>query len=256
MLRAMKGKHLPLTIYRAIEPDDCAALVGLHRDCFNAWEVHTSIFCSPQIENYLRQLTAFPVAQREQFLLGAWQEDALVGYASCRALETSWHLNYLAVARDLRGTGIGWALWLACRSEGQKRGFTRHTLDVWADNQNARDWYARAGWETIGQSWVYQRVLARDLKASSGDFRVVNWENAVAWQAAFGFSKFEIACGEKRWTIDRLGEESFRASATLPDEMYSFLHRLDPKRSLLLVSPQPLDGDESGKISLRLELTK
>ncbi len=240
----------PLT-HRAIEAHDCAALIALHSRSFTPWAIETSIFASPRVENYLRQVASLPHAQREQFLWGAWRGDELIGYAFGRALPTSWHLNYLAVDANQREQGVGTSLWDAWLEEGRRRGLREYSLDMWQSNDVARPWYENKGCQVTGQTWVQRRPMQKSESATNGNFQLLNWENAVAWQAAYGFSKFEVACGEKRWAIARLGEKLFRVTEVLPAAVENFLHQLDSKRSLLVALPQSHAKNE--KIALRLE---
>lgn len=235
--------------YRAVEAEDCAALVALHQRAFTPWAIETSIFASPRIENYLRQVTSVPPVQREQFLWGAWNDEQLIGYAFGRALPSSWHLNYLAVAPEVREQGIGSSLWDLWVEEGQARGLREYSLDVWQSNEIARPWYKRKGCRVVSKSWVCRRALRTDINPS-GSWRWLNWENAAAWQACYGFSRFEIAHEGKCWTIARVGEKLFRATEVLPAEVEAMLHQREPERSLLLSLPQP--HGEDAKISLRL----
>jgi ribosomal protein S18 acetylase RimI-like enzyme len=244
-------------IYRAVEAADCGALVGLHLRSFTPWEIETSTFASRRVENYLRAVTSVPLALREQFLWGAWRGGEIIGYAFGRALPDTWHLNYLAVAQEERGRGIGAALWKLWQEAGQARGLKKQTLDMWQTNENARTWYEYKGCRVTGQNWFYRRALKTgdgDLAASqSSDWQLLNWENAVAWQTQYGFSRFEIARAQNRWAIGRLGEELFRAMEILPDAVEAALHSLDASRLLLQGLPQPLPRETADNISLRLE---
>lgn len=242
---------MPSLIHRAISEQDCTELVALHARAFSTWAIATSIFASPRVAIYLRRVASIPHSQREQFLWGAWRGEQLVGYAFGRALPKTWHLNYLAVDTNQREQGIGTSLWDAWLKEGQRRGLREYSLDMWQSNEIARPWYENKGCRVASQTWVQRRPLQRSESMEDGDFQLLNWENAAAWQDAYGFSKFEIARGETRWPIARLGEELFRVTEVLPVEVENFLHQLDPKRSLLVALPHSHSKDE--KVALRLE---
>jgi ribosomal protein S18 acetylase RimI-like enzyme len=253
----LERNFLTQIIYRAVETADCNALVALHLRSFTPWEIETSTFASPRVENYLRAVTSVPLALREQFLWGAWRGEEIIGYAFGRALPDAWHLNYLTVAQEERNRGIGDALWKLWKGAGQDRELKKQTLDMWQTNENARSWYEHKGCRVAAQTWFYRRALKTGDGApeafQSLNWQLLNWENAVAWQAQYGFSRFEIARAQSRWAIGRLGEELFRAMEILPGAVETALHSLEASRSLLLGLPQPSPHETADNILLRLE---
>lgn len=245
--------------FRAIAPHDCQSLVALYLRSFTDYEIEASIFVSPRIENYLQQLVAFPEAQREYSLWGAWDGDDLVGYVFGRALETSWHLNFLAVAPSHRRQGLGRKLYQFWLDAGADRDYQDFTLDVAQDNSTACNWYQSLGWNVAQNTWIYRRdfeTAAADLDLNNGvqasALQLRNWENAQAWQTCYGFSNFEIESRERRWKIARLGEKYFRSGELLPHEIQEFLQRLDSSRMLLLNLQQPVPHWSEWKVWLRM----
>lgn len=229
--------HSDVTL-RPIEPRDCSALVQLYLRSFSAREAAGTVFLSPRFDRYLAQLVAFPNLQRAHWLWGAWHGEELVGGAQARATESTWHLSYLAVAPELQNRGIGSALWNAWETEGRARNFSCFALDVEAGNARARDWYERMGFSVAQTTHFGIKSLSSTPAPMVDEFQLLGWEAAEAWQECYGFSQFEIAQGDRKWRIGRLGNEYFRAHEELPLEIENLLLQLDASRLLLWLLPQ------------------
>lgn len=227
---------------RPIEPRDCSALARLYLQSFSAVEAAGTAFLSPKFDRYLAQIVAYPQRQREHWLWGAWKNDQLVGGAQSRETASAWHLSYLAVAPEFQNRGIGTLLWNAWEEEGRARNHRRFDLDVEAGNARARAWYERMDYRVVETTWFGCRDLASTPALPADELRLLNWENARAWQECYGFSQFEIAQGDGKWGIGRLGNEYFRVREALPAEVETLLRQLDAARALLLLSPQPIAG--------------
>lgn len=247
------GNNVPQTpIYQPIKSGDCAAVVQLHRSVFESKDIESSIFVSRQVEHYLVQLVAFPDLQREHWLWGAWLGDELVGYIFGRALKTSWHLNYLAVTASCQGSGIGHELWSRWYRAGCERAYQSFTVDVGQHNERARTWYERMGYCSIDTTYVYCDQLSGASAETAPAYQLLNWENAQAWQAQYGFSQFELMAENEKWSFGRLGEKYFRASRLPTREVRALLHRLDASRQLILLSDKPVAAMHEVKVSYRL----
>lgn len=238
--------------YRPIEAGDCAALARLHLQTFSQKDIEASIFISPLVDHYLAQLVSFPNLQCENWLWGAWDGSDLVGYIFGRALPDTWHLNYLAVSLDYQGDGIGQRLWGMWHQTGKDREYRAFTVDVEQGNGRARAWYERMGYYSTDATWFYCEELAA-LPESGRHCRLLNWENAEAWQKQYGFSQFNIACGEEVWAVGRLAERYFRVRYAVPDAVRGVLYQVDPTRQLLLMSASQVSNLDELKVSFRLK---
>lgn len=76
--------------------------------------------------------------------------DDLVGYAGLYAIGSDADVQTVAVAPSQQGTGVGGALLDHLLTEARRRGCSRVTLEVRADNETAQGLYARRGFERIG----------------------------------------------------------------------------------------------------------
>ncbi len=221
-------------------------LIRLHREVFPREQVACTIYGCKGIARYLASQVAFPQFQREHVLWGAWEGKRLIGYAHFRGLPASWHLNNIAVHPGYQGRGAGRRLWQRFIDTARQRQFGTITLDVESDNRPVIDWYRRQGLEITGEVYRYEKELEGGVSPSGSPGeaqhspRLEGWDQAEAWQAAYGFSQFEIEWGGELWAIGRLGRRYFKVGRRLPGEVEAALAQIDPARRLLVFCGEPL----------------
>lgn len=239
-----------MSVGPALRPIPAAAmgqLVELHRAAFPAGQVACTIFAGKGVDRYLANLVAYPALQPDHELWGAWDGDRLLGYAHCRALAGSWHLNQIAVLPAAQGHGVGRLLWGRFVQSGRERSCPLLSLDVETGNTLAIEWYRRQGLQKDGTTWRWELPLRQDRTSPpNGQISLSGWEQAQAWQEMYGFSQFSLSCGEQTWTVGRLGDRYFRIDRPLPEAVSAALADLDPDRRLLLFTREPL-ADPSGQ---------
>lgn len=80
---------------------------------------------------------------------------------------------------------------------------------------------------------------------------MLNWEDAQAWQTAYGFSSFILELQGYHWKIDRIGEQYFRVNINdnmnnMTEEaiyvLEEILSVIDPRRKLLIQSRHPISA--------------
>ena len=125
----------------------------------------------------------------------------------------------------------------------------RCTLDVYAENP-ARLWYERLGLRHTATNYTYEKQLNGDeTVVASSPVTLLNWENAQAWQRLYGFSEFGLAWPNETWRIGRLGKRYFRNMGLPPAEICAVLGRLDPDRTLLVLSTVERDDQVLRQVS-------
>jgi ribosomal protein S18 acetylase RimI-like enzyme len=227
--------------FRFVPAHQSAQLLSLHRKVFDAGEVGRTIYGATRVSRYLETILARPGNQDEHEVWGAWDGDRLVGYAHCRALEESWHLNNVAVLPEYQGMGIASLFWTLFLSGARERGYHWLTLDVEQDNEPVVAWYLQQGMERTQSTWRYEKRLrpeggARALAA----MRFLDWENAEAWEMAYGFSRFQLQYDGQTWPIARPNFRYYSAQTPLPGAVEAALAALDPERHLLLLLAEPV----------------
>lgn len=120
-------------------PSDAPALVHLHGTCFaRGWDVES-----------IRQFLGDPACIVR--LARHSSEAAVQGFLICRASGGEAEILTLAVAPDVRGQGIGLALWQAAREDLQARGVARVVLEVGEENAAALALYRKLGFREVGR---------------------------------------------------------------------------------------------------------
>lgn len=220
---------------RDVQADECTLVVALHRAAFPPEQVARTIYGAPRTERYLASLLRFPQLQKSHRMFGVWEHTKLIGYAHVRTLDESSHLNNIAVLPSYQGQGIGSWLFKCWEEWTRQMGSRVMSLDVDTQNERACRWYQQQSFETRNIVWNYEK----DLQASAVDLHeltLLDWENAEAWQQAFGFSTFRISYGESSWTIGRLGLTHFRVTELIPPTVEGVLAQMDTSRRLLINS--------------------
>lgn len=230
-------------------------LVALHRAVFPPEQVAATIYAGAGVEHYLASLAAYPSLQPEHRFWGAWQVEELVGYAHGRALPDAWHLNNIAVLPACQGQGVGRRLWQQFIADGRRRGYRQFSLHVESDNQAAIAWYRALGLEVTGAVWRYEKALPAAPAEPVRSLRLAGWDQAVAWQAAYGFSQFQIHWQDQVWTIGRIGDNTFRSVGLLPAAVETALAHIDPHRRLLIFSTEPLHEPEIALVGQALRMS-
>jgi ribosomal protein S18 acetylase RimI-like enzyme len=236
-------------VYAPIKPADCQKVVELHRAAFPATKVSRTIYGAHGVHRYLASLIELPKHRYDHVILAAWDDQLLVGYIHAQPLDGFWHLNEIATLPTHQGKGIGQSLFQKWMGIGVEQGFHSYSLDVEPDSP-AFGWYKRVGFDVIQTCWIYEKLLVRPtsdtlqlgvgkMGLEAGTLHLSDWENAQAWQTAYGFSHFRITTEEKEWVIGRLGEKYFRTRELVPPLLEQTLMEIDGRRSLLILSDKP-----------------
>jgi ribosomal protein S18 acetylase RimI-like enzyme len=143
---------------RRAEPGDAEAIVGLMQE---VQAVHVTgrpdIFKPGGTENAAE--TRDRMRLPDNFMWVATLDGTVVGYAYGRLSadpENRWKfaartftLDQMGVSEELRGQGIGRALWRAVLDVARAERADRVVLNVWSFNRGAREFYQRLGFASF-----------------------------------------------------------------------------------------------------------
>jgi ribosomal protein S18 acetylase RimI-like enzyme len=68
----------------------------------------------------------------------------------------SFHIDQMSVDEEYQGKGIGSQLFEFIKQLSQEKGVKRIQLDVWADNEQAKAFYAKLGFEQTRMELQYK----------------------------------------------------------------------------------------------------
>ncbi|MGI6381366.1 MAG: GNAT family N-acetyltransferase [Anaerolineae bacterium] len=161
---------------------DAGSIVQLYRRCFGPQHLKRTIMGCHGAAPYISALMEFAPLQRDHLFIGRRRHGELVGFAHCRALESEWHLNYIAVHPDSTGQGVGTALMGQFASFGERRGFTCLSLRVDSRNSRVVDWYKRLGFQISNST--YRGECDRPFDELDDEMRdssqIIDWPTAQA----------------------------------------------------------------------------
>ena len=243
---------------RRLTSGDEDAVARLHRVAVPESERDMTVSGSPKLAAYVAALVALPEYRGEHVFTGAFRGGELVGYTHARLLPGRWHLNYVAVRPTCQGEGVGRALWAAWLRDGREWGLEVASLDVLPKNTRVADWYRRRGLAEVATTWTcFADGAPADQPASGGqpDAKIAGWEEAEAWQRAYGFSRFKIEWGGGTWDVGRLPARYFSVAAEFPAALHGVLRAVDPKRAVVFTThdKQRTQGFNVARVSVRME---
>ncbi|MDF2667706.1 MAG: hypothetical protein K0R67_12 [Paenibacillus sp.] len=232
--------------FRPLDSDkDIQKACRLLRDSMPEREYNRTIFSCSGYPQYLR--AAFWCrTHAATMLIGAYDGEHLIGFAEWRRLETQFVLNNLNVDAAYRSYGIGSRLIAYGEELALKEGVGTLTLDVFAWNEHAYEWYKRLGFVETNRTYWYERSLYSrgnsPVMDSVPPYIVEDFPMAEAHHAAYGFSSLRIRMQRGTIQVGRLGASYYRLQTQNGDwdwngSLIAALTDLDPERRLLLLSP-------------------
>ncbi len=221
---------------RPARTGDAAGIVKLVRGGFDRERRGTLVYGCAGAAAYVRNQIELPRGLSESVYVVAEQRRTLAGVVELRRLADGLFLNVIATAAGCRGSGIGRELLHGALALAKPGGHRRIILDVFEDNERARGWYERLGFEEEYRSLWLSVPLPKTKGMPQGI--IAGYGQAEECQRALGFSRFTLTTAKGEYAIGRLGRAWFR---TTQREILSDRHALaclgmvDRKRKLLAI---------------------
>ena len=111
-------------------------------------------------------------AQDQTLILGAWEEERLVGYLILYHVLEEGEIARIASAPGVRRKGVGSHLFSGLEERCKKKGIQRLLLEVREGNEPARCFYRRPGFREDGKRRGFYREPAEDAVLMSKDLPV------------------------------------------------------------------------------------
>lgn len=231
------------TIHRA-RPEQAPAIYDLLVKGFGGNYLPYTIYQTPRSVGYLAQLIAEAHRQSEQQLFVLKWDGRICGYYHAVLRERQLLLNYIAIASDVKGRGLGGALLRHFEEIGTDTRCHSLTLDVFGTNPFAREWYFRHGYHLAAES--YHVRLTVDSLMNSGDGAFPLSLDSTAWTRAreaedrYGFSKVECECGPGHLTLGLIAGTAWKLlnfdGVTLEAAALAIAKHWRDERPILIVS--------------------
>lgn len=148
----------PITV-RPARTEEIALVNGMRRELNAIHAQGRPEFFRPQMRPELEELTQAFIAGEDTDVLVAVLDGEVVGYAMIRLVNSPegiygyaqrfYHVEELCVAEAHRRCGAGRALVEYMKRDAASRGYERMTLDMWAFNDRALQFYDACGFKVF-----------------------------------------------------------------------------------------------------------
>ena len=228
---------LSQTLIRPARVEDSEAIAVLMREGVSDQVRRITIMGSSHLSRYVADEI---VGNNEDEYMVGTVRGLVVGMSSWRHTGTTFKLNHLYLAPEVRGQGLGTALILDGLEKVRRLEEEQLALDVFYDNPRARAWYRSWGMSPERHvRWIQLPLPPMDSQtalccATSG--LVESHEQHLR----YGFSQFTLSTNVATYQIGRLGDGLFRtgSDAILRDPAaLQGLTRIDSQRQLLCAEP-------------------
>lgn len=245
--------------FRPLHEDEIYHACQLMRDNIPEQEFNQTIFAA---NGYLQYLQAACKHENHSItlLIGAFLDEALIGFAEWRRLADMLVLNNLHVAAAYQRDGIGRKLMAYGEQFAMNDGVSTIALDVFSWNEHVHAWYIRLGFVEKGRTYWYVSPLdsSSELSIEASSYIIEDYPMAEAHHQQYGFSSLRIRTKQRSSTVGRLGEQYFRILLNSGEwgavnELKEVLFDIDCKRQLLLLSRDPYLREKDPNLMLSTE---
>jgi ribosomal protein S18 acetylase RimI-like enzyme len=222
-------------VIRPARPGDKEAIAALMLEDTSDQVRRITILGSP----YLARFIADELAgnKNDEYVVYTVRER-VVGMCGWKHTDTALHLNYIGVAPDVRGHGLGTALMLDGLRSIRRTSQRILSIDVFSDTPRAQAWYRSLRLRSEKHiQWI--QLPLPSLKPG-GDLHctISGLDEAAADHLRYGFSHVTLTTNSASYQVGRLGPDLFRVGtfAILQDPAaLQGLARFDAERQLLCI---------------------
>ena len=222
-------------IIRPARPGDSEAIAALMLEDVSDQVRRITIMGSP----YLARFIADELAgnKNDEYVMCTVRER-VVGMCAWKHIGTTLHLNYIGVAPDVRGQGLGTALMLDGLRRIRRIPQRILSIDVFSDTPRAEAWYRSLHMRS--EKHVQWIQLPLPSSKPGGDLRctISGLDEAAADHFRYGFSHVTLTTNSASYQVGRLGPDLFRVGtfAILQDPAaLQGLARFDAERQLVCI---------------------
>lgn len=188
---------------RLAKADEAESIYNLKLNAFGQRYLSYTIYQSALSVKYIRELISLGHYGSKNKIIVAVLDGRIGGYYEALRCESDLFLNYIAVDKNIRQSGLGSALLNDFEECGCTLGCTRLALDVFESNSGAREWYERRGYASVSSCFLVQVPISGLLSdVRSTREWLPKWPaDAFDEERSRGFSKAEYVCDSYRITV-------------------------------------------------------
>ncbi|MEN6372101.1 MAG: GNAT family N-acetyltransferase [Armatimonadota bacterium] len=228
-------------VIRSAQVSDAHGIASVIRGGFEKTLINTTIYGGHNIEKYIQYQISNYNSKCDTVFTIADDNSKVVGAVEMRRLVDGLFLNYISVLQCLQSAGIGKRLLKYAIDSILEPNYLYIGLDVLVDNEAAKSWYRKLGFEQENKTTWYEVTLGNCSKHQPA--LVNSYAQALVSYNSFGFGSFNITTPSASYIIGMLGPTWFRLtdpSALNDSSVVSSLQKLDPRRRLLVLCQEDL----------------
>ena len=220
---------------RPARPGDSEAIAALMREGVSDQVRRITILGSP----YLARFIADELARNknDEYVMCTVRER-VVGMCAWKHTDTTLHLNYIGVAPDVQGQGLGTALMLDGLRRIRRTPQRILSIDVFSDTPRAHAWYRSLHLRSEKHAQWIQLPLPTSKPDGGLHCTISGLDEAAAAHLRYGFSHITLTTNSASYQVGRLGPDLFRVGtfAILQDPAaLQGLARFDAERQLVCI---------------------
>ena len=229
---------------RYAEKRDVCRIIEIVKQGFDNILLDAMIYGCKGIDKYLSYQFELPQSLSDKVYIVAENSDGVMGFVEFRIYPDTLFLNYIGIDKSSRKNSL--ASYLLNQSELmiRKKCHKKMQLDVFFDNQIAKNWYEKIGFTSITSSnWL---SVSFEAESKLKNAKISDFPQAILCSEKFGFSEFLLSTPIRTYNIGLLGDKWFRVTQSQifhDSDALSGLKKLsDTRKILALCNDEDLDN--------------
>lgn len=227
---------------RRARKSDIYDIYDIMYKAFKNISIPYTIYQTDKSVNYIYKLIAKNSRKSNNNIFVICEKNKILGYYHAILYDNIYFLNYIAVAKNVQGLGIGTSLLKHFEGEGKAYSCKKVALELYNNNRQVRNWYLNSGYQ-VNSSFFNIRISMNKIKTKKNiplNIELNNWDKACKEEKNYGFSKVEGLCGSGRLTVGLISYNTCKLldieGVELKDAVSSICKRFSKDRKILIVT--------------------
>lgn len=222
---------------RRAETSDINDIYDIKYKAFKKITIPYTIYQTDKSINYINKLIA---NNSNNNIFVICNNNKVLGYYFSTLYNHVYFLNYIAVAKNVQGLGLGTSLLKHFEKEGKEYCCKKLMLETFECNRSAVEWYLKSGYHEDSR-YFYIRISIKDITEKKYFPLLIDnkrLENAYTEENIYGFSKVKCICGTGKLTIGFISNHTCKVieyeGIKLEEAIKSICHFFKFKRNILI----------------------